>query len=143
MTTTTEDAVTLIRAARARSNAAIAAHDLDAIVREWMPDVTVVSASGRGSCGQQTCRGFLARQFAARPDTVYVRTPHKLTVFAPWTVAAEEGEWIGTWTEPDGALRIGGSYQAQWRYVEGRWLIQGELFVPLHCAGSAYCLRHP
>ena len=54
MTTTTEDPQILIRAARARSNAAIAAHDLDAIVREWMPDVTVVSASGRGSSGQQT-----------------------------------------------------------------------------------------
>src|SRR6187455_642605 len=33
----------MIRAARARSNAAIAAHDLAAIAGEWMPDVHVVS----------------------------------------------------------------------------------------------------
>ena len=133
----------LIRAARARSNAAIAAHDLDAIVREWMPDVTVVSASGRAATGHEAGRGFLARQFAGRPDTVYVRTPREVTVFAPWQVAAEEGDWTGTWTEPDGPLSLGGIYQAQWRCVDGRWLIQGELFVPLHCEGGAYCLRHP
>ena len=71
------------------------------------------------------------------------RTPRKVSVFAPWNVAAEEGDWIGTWTEPDGSLRLGGSYQAQWRLIEGRWLIQGELFVPLHCEGGAYCLHHP
>lgn len=140
---TASAAEALIRAARARSNAAIAGHDLDAIAREWMPDVTVLSASGRGATGQQAGRDFLSRQFAARPDTVYVRTPHKVSVFAPWNVAAEVGEWIGTWTEPDGALRIGGTYQAQWRLMDGRWLIQGELFVPLHCEGSAYCARHP
>jgi ketosteroid isomerase-like protein len=132
----------LIRAARARSNAAIAAHDLGAIAREWMADVMVVSASGRSAGGAQA-GDFLARQFALRPDTVYVRTPRKVQVFAPWGVASEEGDWVGTWTEPDGALRIGGTYQAQWRCIEGRWLIQGELFVPTHCAGSAYCARHP
>lgn len=134
---------TLILAARARSNAAIAAHDLDAIVREWMPDVTVVSASGRAASGREACREFLARQFATRPDTVYVRTPRKVTVFAPWSVAAEEGDWLGSWTEPDGPLRIGGTYQAQWRLVDSLWLIQGELFAPLYCTGGAYCQRHP
>ena len=60
----------LIRAARARSNAAIASHDLDAIVREWMTGVKVVSASGRGATGQAANRAFLAAQFEKRPDTV-------------------------------------------------------------------------
>lgn len=40
------NAESLIRAARARSNAALAAHDLDGAAREWMADVHVVSASG-------------------------------------------------------------------------------------------------
>ncbi len=133
----------LIRAARERSNAAIAAHDLDAIVREWMVDITVVSASGRGVVGAEAGRHFLAHQFGQRPDTIYVRTPRKIEVFAAWAVASEEGDWSGTWTEPDGPLRIGGLYQAQWRCIQGRWLIQGELFVPNHCEGGAYCARHP
>ena len=56
--------------------------------------------------------------------------PTTVDVFAAWAVASERGEWTGTWTEPDGPLEIGGTYQAQWRKVEGRWLIQAELFVP-------------
>ena len=35
-----------IRAARARSNAGIAAHDLDVIAAEWTPEITVVSSTG-------------------------------------------------------------------------------------------------
>ena len=53
------------------------------------------------------------------------------------------GEWIGTWTEPDGKLEIGGTYQAQWRKVDGQWLIQAELVVPARCAGSKYCSQRP
>jgi hypothetical protein len=58
-------------------------------------------------------------------------------------VASERGEWIGRWTEPDGSLTIGGTYLAQWRKIGGRWLIQGELYVPSHCRGSKYCSRRP
>ena len=54
-----------------------------------------------------------------------------------------DGEWTATWTEPDGPLEIGGTYQAQWRLIDGRWLIQGELYVPTRCIGGAYCERHP
>ena len=82
-------------------------------------------------------------QFKNRPDTIYVRRPVTIEVYAPWNVASERGEWTGKWTEPDGALEIGGTYQAQWRKVDGRWLIQGELFVPTHCKGSTYCQRRP
>jgi uncharacterized protein (TIGR02246 family) len=133
----------LIRAARARSNAAFAAHDLDAAAREWMDDVHVVSASGACANGAAQIREFLGRQFANRPDTKYVRTPVEVRVFAAWQTASERGEWVGTWTEPDGPLRLTGTYEAQWRCIEGRWLIQGELFVPLTCEGGAYCTRHP
>jgi hypothetical protein len=48
-----------------------------------------------------------------------------------------------TAVEPDGALEIGGTYQAQWRKVDGQWLIQAELFVPTRCKGGAYCRRRP
>lgn len=132
-----------IRAARARSNAAIAVHDLDAIAAEWMPEVTVLSSTGAAATGIAANRANLARQFERRPDTLYVRTSVLVAVLKEWAVASERGEWVGTWTEPDGPLRIGGSYEAQWRCVEGRWLIQGELFVPVFCQGGAYCRAHP
>lgn len=141
--TSSDAAENLIRAARARSNAAIAAHDLESIAREWMDDVHVVSSIGACGNGIGENRQFLARQFERRPDTSYVRTPELVRVFAPWRVASERGVWVGTWTEPDGPVRLTGTYDAQWRCIEGRWLIQGELFVPTHCEGGAYCARHP
>lgn len=133
----------LIREARARSNAAIASHDLDGIARAWMPDVHVVSSTSAQTAGSQANQQRMARQFEMRPDTVYVRTPRTIDVFASWSVASERGEWIGRWTEPDGKLEIGGTYQAQWRKIDGRWLIQAELYVPTHCRGNEYCRRRP
>ena len=133
----------LIRETRARSNAAIAAHDLDAIARAWMPDVHVVSSTSAQTAGAQLNQQRMAQQFKNRPDTIYVRTPATVQVFDAWNVASELGEWIGRWTEPDGKLEIGGTYQAQWRKIDGRWLIQAELYVPTHCRGAEYCRRRP
>ena len=133
----------LIRDARKRSNDAIAAHDLAGIAGAWMPDVHVVSSTSAQTAGNQANQQRMARQFEMRPDTVYVRTPRTIDVFTSWSVASERGEWIGRWTEPDGKLEIGGIYQAQWRKVDGRWLIQAELYVPTHCRGSKYCQQRP
>lgn len=133
----------LIREMRARSNAAIAAHDLTGIARAWMPDVHVVSSTSAQTAGSQANQQRMARQFELRPETVYVRTPRTIDVFTSWSVASERGEWTGRWTEPDGKLEIGGTYQAQWRKIDGRWLIQAELYVPTYCRGSKYCERRP
>ncbi len=137
------DAQTLIRAARERSNAAIAVHDMAGIAREWMPEVSVLSSTGKQTIGHAANLANLARQFKLRPDTKYIRTPSSIEVFVAWGVAAERGDWVGTWTEPDGPLVIGGTYQAQWRLNDGVWLIAAELFVPTYCSGGAYCTRHP
>ena len=133
----------LIRAARERSNAAIARHDLDAIAGVWLEDVHVVSSTSAQTAGKNANRERMAAQFQNRPDTVYVRTPVTIEVYAAWNVASERGEWTGKWAEPDGVLEIGGTYQAQWRKIDGRWLIQAELFVPTHCKGSNYCQQRP
>ena len=133
----------LIRAARDRSNAAIARHDLDAIAAEWMEDVHVLSSTSAQTAGKIANRERMAAQFKNRPDTIYVRKAITIEVYAPWNVASERGEWTGQWTEPDGKLEIGGTYQAQWRKIDGRWLIQGELFVPARCKGSNYCRQRP
>jgi ketosteroid isomerase-like protein len=133
----------LIRSARARSNAALAKHDLDGIAALWMDDVHVVSSTSAQGAGKNANRDRLALQFKNRPDTIYVRKPITVEVYAPWNVASERGEWTGKWTEPDGIMEIGGTYQAQWRKIDDRWLIQGELFVPAYCRGSSYCSRRP
>jgi uncharacterized protein (TIGR02246 family) len=133
----------MIRAARARSNAAIAAHDPAAIARVWMEDVHVVSSTSTQTAGRDANRQRMAQQFANRPDTVYVRRPTTIDVYAPWSVAAERGEWTGRWTEPDGAFEIGGTYLVQWRKVAGEWLIQAELYVPTRCSGAKYCTQRP
>ncbi len=133
----------MIREARARSNAAIAAHDPDAIARTWMDDVHVVRSTGAQTSGREPNRQRMARQFAARPDTIYVRQPSAIEVYLPWAMASERGEWTGRWTEPDGVVETGGVYLVQWRRVGAEWLIQAELYVPTRCEGSSYCRRQP
>jgi hypothetical protein len=82
-------------------------------------------------------------QFRARPDVVYRRTPSEVRVFAPWRMASEEGTWVGSWTEPDGTLTIGGRYFAKWRRVGDAWFVESETYVPEQCTGSAFCTRVP
>lgn len=132
-----------IRDARARSNAAIAKHDLAGIAAVWMDNVHVTPSSSALADGKQANQDRMAQQFARRPDTIYVRTPSKIDVFAPWLVASEQGTWIGKWTEEDGRLEIGGTYLVQWRKIDGRWLVQSELYVPTHCKGGKYCASRP
>lgn len=132
-----------IRAARADSNAAIARHDVTGIRRHWMTDVHIVTSTSTQGTGREVNGERMAQQFQRRPDTVYVRTPVTVDVFREWNVASERGEWTGRWTEPDGGVDIAGTYLAQWRKVDGTWLIQSELFVPTRCRGSKYCATHP
>jgi ketosteroid isomerase-like protein len=136
-------AIDAISAARARSNAAIAAHDTAAIAREWMPDVHVVASMGAQAAGADANVKSMAAAFARRPDTKWVRTSTRIRVFDAWQVASEEGEWVGTWTDPDGPVRITGTYLAQWRNTNGTWRIQAEVFVPVACEGGLYCRQHP
>ena len=128
-----------IRAARGRSNTAIAAHDVAGIAGHWLPDVHIVTSTSAQASGRDANGERMAQQFARRPDTVYVRTPMTVDVLAAWAVAAERGTWTGRWTEPDGVVDVAGTYLAQWRKVEGEWRIQAELFVPTSCRGSRYC----
>ncbi len=139
---TTTD-VAAIRAARERSNRAIASHDLAGVVAEMMPDVYVVSSAGLQISGRALNRARFADQFAGKPDIVYRRTPDSVAVFARWGMAAEYGRWIGSWTDPDGKVRIGGSYFAKWQKTGATWRIQAETYVPLNCDGGAYCRTIP
>ena len=132
-----------IRQARARSNAAIRAHDPGAMAQLWMDDVHVVRSTGAQVAGRERNQQRMAHQFATRPDTIYVRQPSAIEVYSPWAMASERGDWTATWTEPDGIVDMAGTYMAQWRRIDGVWLIQAELYVPTRCAGSRYCSQRP
>jgi ketosteroid isomerase-like protein len=132
-----------IREARARSNAAIRAHDAAAMADLWMADVHVVRSTGAQVAGREPNRLRMAQQFATRPDTIYVRTPSAIEVYVPWGIASERGDWTARWTEPDGVVDTSGTYMAQWRRIDGVWLIQAELYVPSRCTGSTYCSQRP
>lgn len=133
----------LIREARARSNAAIRAHDPAAMARLWMDDVHVVRSTGAQVAGREPNQQRMAQQFATRPDTIYVRQPSAIDVYLPWAIASERGAWTARWTEPDGTVDMAGTYMTQWRRIDGVWLIQAELYVPTRCAGSRYCSQRP
>ena len=133
----------LIREARARSNTAIRGHDPAAMARLWMDDVHVVRSTGAQVAGRERNQQRMAQQFATRPDTIYVRKPSAIDVYLPWAVASERGDWTARWTEPDGIVDMAGTYMAQWRRIDGMWLIQAELYVPTRCAGSRYCSQRP
>jgi ketosteroid isomerase-like protein len=132
-----------IRDSRAASNAAIAGHNVAGIARFWMQDIHITTSTSAQAAGIALNQDRMTQQFQRRPDTVYVRTPETIDVFAEWAVASERGEWVGRWTESDGKLEIGGTYLAQWRKIDGRWLIQSELYVPTRCKGSKYCSQRP
>ncbi len=132
-----------IRRLRASSNAAIARHDTAGIGATFAEDVVVVTSRSDRSIGRTANLASFARQFAARPDVTYRRTPREVRVFTPWGMASEEGEWSGGWSEPDGKVAIGGRYFAKWRKRGGRWFIESETFVPERCAGSSYCVGVP
>ena len=132
-----------IRDSRAASNAAIAKHDAAGIARFWMDDIHITTSTSAQAAGRAPNQDRMAQQFQRRPDTIYVRTPSTIDVFSAWSVASERGEWIGRWTEPDGKVEISGTYLAQWRKIDGRWLIQSELYVPTKCIGGTYCRQRP
>jgi len=132
-----------IRARRAASNAAIARHDAAGVGAILAPNVSVITSNSIHREGREANIQSFAEQFRTRPDVVYLRTPDDVRVFRPWLMAAEHGRWTGSWTDPDGTIRLTGSYYAKWRKLDGQWLIESEIFVPETCTGGAYCTRVP
>ncbi|MEO7084874.1 MAG: DUF4440 domain-containing protein [Gemmatimonadaceae bacterium] len=133
-----------IRAARAASNRAIAAHDADAAAAIWSVDYVGVSSSNVRTVGRDAERQHVANIFSARNDAVYVRTPSSVVVNAGWGQAAESGQWTGQWGGAAGTTKIGGVYFAKWkRESDGSWRIIAETFVQTTCSGTAYCDAPP
>jgi ketosteroid isomerase-like protein len=134
-------AETVIRDTRTKSNAALAAHQPDAVVGLMARDARVIAANGAAYDGRDAIAKTLTERFAQQPDLVYVRTPDAVEVARDGATASERGTWTGRWTTPAGAAEMRGTYLASWRgSASGNgtrsWVIQSELFVPLDCSGA-------
>lgn len=124
-----------IRAVRAETNAAIAAHDVARLAASFTDDVVLVSGGGDALVGKaEMVRGFTSA-FAAPGFVNYVRTPARIEVASFGVRAAEQGRWIGRWRTQAGETRRSGVYLAQWVRPQGAWRIRAETFVTLACAG--------
>lgn len=125
-----------IRTLRAESNAAIARQDVAGILESMEENIHVSAGAGAFLDGREAIGEAFRSRFVETPDAVYVRTTEAIDVGHDGVKAAESGRWLGTWTAPDGPVRIGGRYMAYWRRTGDRWLIHSELFVQLSCEGA-------
>ncbi|MBY0434965.1 MAG: nuclear transport factor 2 family protein [Cyclobacteriaceae bacterium] len=132
-----------IREARNLSNLAIANHDTVTIANYWTDDFHVVSSRNFEVAGREANRQIFVRDFKTKKDVVYVRTPTQVEIFLDWNMASETGTWTGQWQEPDGLVKLSGTYYAKWHKIDGTWKIRAEIFTPLACAGSAFCNQQP
>ena len=131
--------VSAIRAMRARSNAAMAAHDVAALRPLLATGYTGVPGSIGMPFGREELEERLGRAFADPTFLTYVRTPQRIRVAHSRKRAAETGKWLGTWRKPDGEMRLTGIYQAYWVPQGGGWRLLNESFVTLACTGSRSC----
>lgn len=124
-----------IRAVRAETNAAIAAHDVARLAASFTDDVVLVSGGGDAFAGRDGLVRAFTSAFAAPGFVDYVRTPLRIEIAGAGPRAAEHGRWLGRWRTSAGETRRSGIYLAQWLRAGGGWRIRAELYVTLACAG--------
>ena len=128
-----------IRAVRARSNEAIARHDLVAMRATWVDDVQITAGLGSAANGTAEVEARIAAAFADPTFDRWERTPDSVEVASDGSRAAEIGSWEGRWQKPDGTMLRRGRYLAHWVKLPDGWRIRAEVFVALSCTGSAEC----
>ena len=130
----TQDAA-LIRAARKAQTAAMAAGDVERAATWWTDDVAIRRGLGGPVNGVAAYKAILERAPVSDTALVYDRKTTGVTVSDHWPLAFETGTWTAR-RGGKGAALITGQYSAQWVKRDGKWLIRGEVFVALTCAGE-------
>ena len=115
-----------IKAVRMASNEAIARHDADGIVRNMLPDYSIVTGRGQHVDGKDSVLAFWRKTFKALPGVVYLRTPVSIVISRNDSLAWETGQWTA-----ERSYSKGGNYSAMWRKSENSWRLAAELFVSL------------
>ncbi len=133
-----------VRAARTEYNAAILKRDAAAIGRLLAPGYHVVTGRSDQRHGASSQQEQWKERFAADPTVNYLRTPREIRVNEVWGLAEESGDWAGSYTTAGGAAKASGVYSAKWqRSVDGRWLVQAEVFTTMRCEGPAAACAPP
>ena len=114
-----------IRNARTASNKAIANQDAEEAARYWMKDIVVISGEGGQYAGRNTLQSVFKRIFESSA-AVFERLPAEVILAKSGVLAWETGSW--KYLNED----AWGNYSAMWRKINGKWLIQSELFVSLN-----------
>lgn len=120
-----------IRLRRAAFNRALAEADLAAIGPLLAQDVVLVAGTDSAViAGRKAQLLAWKREFATRPRTLYLRTPHTVIASAVAPIAFEHGRWEGRAAD-SGATLAAGDYTAKWRKPGADWVIEAELFLTL------------
>ena len=134
--TSLKDDEATIRTARRVQTQALAANDLDTVVRYWSPDITIRRALGQPVADAAAARKLLEPTGATATPILYQREAVSVEVSPNWPLAYEEGRWSGHPGDANAPAIIGGRYSAQWVKRGGQWLIRSEVFVALTCADA-------
>lgn len=136
-----ENPVSVVRAQRAESNAAIKAHDATRLRNLFADDYHGIQGTSGDldSGGEATARSYGGEEFKDPTFVSYERTPTSIVAAQSGKRVAESGNWEGIWRKPDGTMRKTGIYLAMWIPSGGTWRLKSESFVTLSCTGSASC----
>jgi ketosteroid isomerase-like protein len=129
-----------IRAARERSNRALAARDAKAMADTLASDFVQVRGSGAFTPSKEAYLESLTQSFADLKAVTYRRTPDKIEVSSAAPLAAEHGHWVTL--RSDGVSAYGGTYLAMWRLTEAGWKVRSEMYVWLDCHDAAACAEY-
>ncbi len=80
-----------IKAARAKSNEAIAKKDVTAVAKFWLPDYVEISSDGSLIAGRQPVIDDWIKMFKNDPSIVFERQFHSIEFTRNNTVAVEKG----------------------------------------------------
>ena len=131
-----------IRLARLTQTRAIAAGDLDTVVRYWTDDITIRRGLGHAVDGIAAAREMLDAGNGAG-KLVYQREAVTVEVSTCWPLAYEEGRWAGYAGDVSAAPVVTGRYAAQWIKRDAGWLIRSEVFVALDATDDGRAASAP
>lgn len=102
-----------------------------------------IATAGAKLKNREDCKRLFVSLFKNRKDIIWVNKPQKILINHDWETALEEGDWLESWTEPDGTATIVGKYSTMWKKKNGSWQIHAMMFTPFSCTGeSKYCAPH-
>lgn len=116
----------LIMEARAQSNAAYRAQDVDAIAMTYSKEIVITGGDGSQLMGSRKIEKLLSGLFNKNPGLHYVRSTNALKV----SEVADRAWEQGSWQEVPGTR--GGDYSAHWIKEDGEWKLLSQIFVTLH-----------